>query len=123
VVNILPIAIFPRCVDSWATIANALLVPLAVASGLRVAPYTGLAFGGAVAFGSGANGASAQRPFLLISTSRATEVWLDICELQERNPAGSWKTSWLLGKEGLDRIPNCVKREQTNISVVLAECV
>jgi len=33
------------------------------------------------------------------------------------------RLAWLLGKEGLDRIPNCVKREQTNISVVLAECV
>ena len=31
------------------------------------------------------------------------------------------RLAWLLGKEGLDRIPNCVKREQTNISVVLAE--
>ncbi len=33
------------------------------------------------------------------------------------------RLAWLLGKEGLDRIPNCVKREHTNISVVLAECV
>jgi len=73
VVNILPIAILAGCVDSWATIANALLVLLAVASGLRVAPHTGLEFGGAVDFGSGANGASAQGPFLPLSTSRATE--------------------------------------------------
>jgi hypothetical protein len=33
------------------------------------------------------------------------------------------KLAWLLGKEGLDRISNCVKRERTSLSVVLVECV
>src|SRR5260370_144868 len=86
-VSILPMVVSAGRVNSRATIANAFSVPSVVASGLRVVPGTGLPFRGEVDLGSSANCESEQRAFCRIATSRAMEVWLDICELQDGNPA------------------------------------
>ena len=106
----LPMVVFGGGVNSRATIASAFLVRSVVTSDLRVVPGTGLTFPGAVDVGSSANCRSERKAFCRIAISCAMEVWLDICELQDGNPAVGQKVSRLLGREGLDRIPNSVKR-------------
>jgi len=90
----LPTVIGTDCVDPRAAIGELSPFRSALAIGLRIISGTGLARAGSLDFTSDAPaGASASRTFCRMSTSRGIEVWLDILELQDGNPAGDHKVS------------------------------
>jgi hypothetical protein len=94
VVNILATVICVGCVDPQSAIANTFPFRSVVASGRRGISCAGLVLGGSTDFMSGATAdATAQIALCRMSTFRWIEVWLDICELQDGNPASRHKVS------------------------------